>query len=200
MISAIKGLVRRVELPVVEVEVEQTGLSFAVSVPLSIECVVDKPVELVTYMHWNQDNGPSLFGFATVAQREMFRIVLGCTGVGPKMALALLNELSPEQLVSAVTQHDFKALSSVSGIGPKKAEQIVIQLHSKVKKLKVLQEPGMIGAAVHWDTVNQALSSLNYSRPEITQVMMHLRDEHQGSSPEFDVLMRQALAFLAKKV
>ncbi|HJM69221.1 MAG TPA: Holliday junction branch migration protein RuvA [Candidatus Babeliales bacterium] len=199
MISALKGVVKAADNARIEVQVEQTGISFVIAVPTNVESTVGKAVELVTYMHWNQDNGPSLFGFETRAQREMFSIVLSCTGVGPKMALSLLNELSPEQLVQAVTTHDFKALSKVSGIGPKKAEQLVIQLHSKVKKLTNL--PGQeFGGATHLNTVSDALSSLNYSKPEITQVMVHLRKQEDSGSAEFDVLMRQALAFLSKKV
>ncbi|OGB96868.1 hypothetical protein A3F06_00645 [candidate division TM6 bacterium RIFCSPHIGHO2_12_FULL_36_22] len=199
MISALKGIIKSVDNTMIEVQVEQTGITFALAVPASVGPSVGKAIELVTYMHWSQDNGPSLFGFETRAQREMFSIVLSCNGVGPKMALSLLNELSPEQLVHAVTSHDFKALSKVSGIGPKKAEQIVIQLHSKVKKLTNL--PGQeFGGATHLITVSDALSSLNYSKPEIVQAMAHLREQKDHDASKFDVLMRQALAFLAKKV
>ncbi|MBT4855608.1 Holliday junction branch migration protein RuvA [bacterium] len=199
MISALKGVVKVVDKQIIEIQADNVGISFALSVPQNVAVEVGKPIEVVTYMHWNQDTGPSMFGFSSLAQREMFIIVLSCSGVGPKMALSLLNQLSPDQLIQAVTQHDFKTLSSVNGIGPKKAEQIVLQLHSKIKRLTSLPGQASEGAQ-HWNNVSQALTSLNYSRPEIMQTMAHLREENIKPNVEFDALMRQALAFLSKKV
>lgn len=197
MMSEIKGIVRRVNGGLLDVQVEGTGMTFSLQVTSGVVADTGQSLSVVTYLHWNQENGPSMFGFESYEQRELFLMALSCTGVGPKMALSLVSDLSLPQLVNAVLEHDAKVLSSVSGIGPKKAEQIIVQLYSKVKKLQAI--PAQTGGS-DLNKISQALESLNYSRPEIMNVMVHLKEDQAATGASFDGLMRQALAFLAKKV
>ena len=179
------------------------GVGFQLFVPLSDIFQANQQVSLSVYMHWNAENGPSLFGFSSELEKETFLLIISCSGIGPKMALALLNQLSPSLFIKAIQEGDQKALSSVSGIGPKKAEQIIVQLRHKVEKLL---DKGMVfedGAdnlrLEEWKNVTQVLQSLNYSKTEIETALAYVRKENQANG-NFDFLIRQALSFLSKRV
>ena len=88
-----------------------------------------------TYMHWNQDNGPTLYGFNSILEKTVFLLIISCSGIGPKIGLAVLHHLEPATFVQAIIEENIKVLSSISGIGAKKAEQICVALKHKVAKL-----------------------------------------------------------------
>lgn len=158
-----------------------------------------KSCTIFTHLHWNQEQGPSLYGFATPADRAVFLLVISCNGVGPRLGLAVLADLGASLFVGAVQKGDIKALSNVSGIGAKKAEQIIVQLKHKVDNLI---ESGIEidggSDAIDWQTISEALKALNYSRTEITQALSYLRTKQIDSPQSFDQLLRHALSYLSK--
>lgn len=199
MLNYVKGQITDVYDQNIIVEVGGLGLSF--QVPSSAAYKKSSSIELHTYMHWNQEQGPSLFGFSSLAEKRVFLLVIGCSGIGPKIALAVLNQLTPAAFVQAVTSQDLQALSSVSGIGPKKAEQLLVQLRHKVAGLlESGVDLSVSGDLIHLKDLSQALSSLNYSRQEITRAVQHVSQEYTGKQASFDELLRQSLSFLAKRL
>src|SRR5437762_3856954 len=110
-----------------------------VGVTLQVPCnqIFEKGIKTKVYchMHWSAENGPSLFGFATSTERTVFRIIISCSGIGPKIALAILTDLGANNFITAITTGDENLLSKVNGIGKKKAEQIIVQLKHKVAQL-----------------------------------------------------------------
>ena len=104
---------------------------------------------------------------------------------------------SSRKLEAACRDH----LSKVNGIGPKKAEQIIVTLKHKVSQL-ISSGQGSFddSKAKAWQEVSQALDSLNYTRGEISQAMQYLTAHHAGADLPFDQLLRQALGFLSKRV
>jgi holliday junction DNA helicase RuvA len=201
MVSYLEGKIVSVDTR--SVTIQSGGIGFSVQTASPENFQKDSEAKVLVHMHWNQDNGPSLFGFASDLEKQVFLLVISCSGMGPKIGLALLSQLSPGNFLSAVQEGNHKALSTVTGIGPKKAEQMVVQLRSKVAKLL---DEGLIvadsGAVVleQWKNVGQVLKSLNYSRLEIDAALAHLRKEHGGSNASFDELIRAGLSFLAKRV
>lgn len=157
-------------------------------------------VTVFVHMHWNAEQGPTFFAFASELDRTVFNVLTDCSGIGPKIGLAVLADLGADGFLHAIEMGDQRMLSKVNGIGAKKAEQIIFQIKGKVSQL--LKSGVKIEGAQqieHLHTVAEALESLNYSRPEITRTMNHLKESLAGG-PEvaFDVLMRQALAHLSK--
>jgi Holliday junction DNA helicase RuvA len=199
MIDILQGVVASVTEQRLTVLVH--GVGYSVAVPNTTQYHMKQDVNLFIYMHWNQEQGPSLYGFTSEAERTVFAMILDCSGIGPKIALAVLADLGPERFVAAVHAGDEKELSSVSGIGAKKAEQMIVQLRHKVTKLmKSGIQLGQTGANLaQWQEIVQVLESLNYSKPEIADTMKHLRDTYAGQQHSFDQLVRHALSFLAKK-
>jgi Holliday junction DNA helicase RuvA len=196
----IKGTATNVMPSGLDVAIENVGMALHVIVAEGHSFVVGAHVEIVTHVVWNQENGPSLYGFTTLAHKDAFCLLLGCPGIGPKVALAILSELSIEQLIEAIVQREAKQLSKVSGIGPKKAEQILLYLQGKVEKLR--QIPGVVvtGSVAHFSKAQEVLESLGYSRQEILLSMNYVRDQIKSKESTFDEVVRQCLAFLAKRL
>lgn len=199
MIYSLKGMVIALEQALLVIDVQ--GVGYGVQVVHPEIYSLQQPVTLLTFVHWNQENGPQLFGFSSAFERQTFMILVGCSGIGPKMALGILSQISPADLVSSVLVGDVKTLSSLKGVGPKKAESLILQLQDKVKKLESHQEaaaPGEQSALLlNLKNVSEVLASLSYSRTEVSQALDHLKSQATAAS-SFDELVRKALGFLAK--
>ncbi|MFC1845632.1 Holliday junction branch migration protein RuvA [Candidatus Dependentiae bacterium] len=197
MIDRISGTVQSVWETSITVDVGNIGLLLQVPNPSCFE--VGQKVDLFAHMHWNQEQGPTLFGFETELQKRVFLLVISCSGIGPKIGLAVLRDLGPEQFLEAVQMNEDRVLSKVGGLGPKKVEQMIVQLKRKVEKL-IKSGVELKGATkfTDWQNVSDALVSLNYSRNEISRAMKFLTENHAKSNLPFDGLIRHALSFLAK--
>ncbi|HXW86009.1 MAG TPA: Holliday junction branch migration protein RuvA [Candidatus Bathyarchaeia archaeon] len=196
MIDSLWGKIIAIEKQKIVV---QTG-AFALSLGVAREYdfALQQDMHIYIYFHWNEEQGPSLFGFLSPLDRTIFSLTMNCSGIGPKIALAILEQLGTELFLDAVSKEDHKALSKVSGIGPKKAEQMIVHLKYKVHAL--LTNENIVtpsGNTRVWQEVSQALEALHYSRGEITAAMKVLRKEQLPDIP-FDKLLRKALSVLAK--
>lgn len=181
--------------------VENNGIGLAIQVPQPTLFAVGQKAELLVHMHWNSENGPSLFGFANALEKNVFLMITSCSGLGPKLAMAVLGQLGASEFLEAVQSGNEDALSDVSGIGAKKAEQIIVQLKHKVAKL--IESGAHVGASATLEKrheISQVLKSLNYSPQEVRAAMNHINEQYPQSSVAFDQLVRHALAFLAKRV
>ncbi len=150
---------------------------------------------LYTHLHWHQENGPTLYGFDTNEAKLVFTLLIECNGIGPKAALSILNQAESANIITAIAEKDSKFLSSLSGIGAKKAEQIILTLHSKVTKII---NDGIINLATGQTYINDLISvlqSLSYSKVEVDQALNYLRSlEHKPAG--FDDALRKSLSFL----
>ena len=175
-------------------------ISYEVNVPNGALYREGDDATVYIHLHWNQESGPTLYGFSSEDDRAIFRAAISCTGVGPKVGLAILADIGVQGFLGAVQAGDERALSKVSGIGPKRAEQMLVQLRHKVMKLMDAGFGSDVGQVVHhWQSLREALESLNYSRTEVTRAIDHLRKKEVQQVVSFDQLMRGALAFLSKQ-
>ena len=201
MLDYVKGSIRLVNSDSVVLDIGNIGLKLGVSIPEAFK--VGQNVEFYAYMHLNQENGPSLFGFESQLEKDVFLLVISCSGVGPRLGMAVLKDLGVNLFLDAITQENDKILSKVSGIGAKKAEQIIVNLKHKVAKLLesgvVMEQIGKTGDVSSLHEVSDVLKSLNYSRPEISAAMNYLGKNHAGPDSSFDQLIRHALSFLSNK-
>ena len=198
MIDGISGLVKAINEQRIAIDIG--ALCLSVHVPQAGLYQQGEKVDLYAHLHWNQEQGPSLYGFSTELERSVFLMVTDCSGVGPRLGLAILADLGAQRFLEIVQAGDERGLSKVSGIGPKKAEQLIVQLKHKVAKLlESGVELASLENVVRWQTVSEVLQSLNYSRTEISGAIKYLRENQGDPQIPFDRLIRQALSFLAKK-
>lgn len=114
--------------------IECGGVGYLLQMPISaVGALPAIGGEATVYTYLNvSENDVSLFGFATREEREMFILLTGVSGVGPKAGLAILSVLPPQQVVLAVSAGDHKAFTAASGVGPKLAQRLVLELKDKV--------------------------------------------------------------------
>jgi len=195
MIDYVKGLITNLEPGFVTIEV--AGMGMQLQVPEQVNWTINQQANIFCYMHWNQEQGPSLFGFETKADRRLFCMLISCSGIGPRLALTLMSQLSTQDLLNTIATGNVKGLSALHGIGPKKADMLIMQLRSKAMDL-LQEEPSVTadGNANVIKQVMQVLETLHYSRSEISAALAQLQEQKENNS--FDVLMRSALSYLAK--
>lgn len=173
MYSYIKGILTEKELN--KIVVEAAGVGYDISVPASV-CMELPPqgTEVKIYTHFAvKEDGQSLYGFLYREDREMFRHLITVNGIGPKGALAVLSELSPDDLRMAIATGDVKSIIKAQGIGKKTAERIILDLKDKVagdtftaavSGGSVSGVRGAQGGAGPVSEAIDALSMLGYSR------------------------------------
>jgi holliday junction DNA helicase RuvA len=131
MIASVRGPVAHVGLDHVVVEVGGIGMLVHATPATASACRRGSEASLATSLVVREDS-LTLFGFSTPAERDMFVILQTVSGVGPRLALAMLSVMGPDQLAAALSTGDSKALTTIPGIGAKSAERLVLELRDKV--------------------------------------------------------------------
>lgn len=131
MISLINGVVRSIATEKVIVEVGGVGLAVSVTTQTSSQLNIGVPVQLFTSLIVRED-ALTLFGFLDEESRSTFELVQTVTGIGPKVALAIMGSHSPQTLAAAIAQEDISAIEKVPGIGRKGAQRLILELKGKI--------------------------------------------------------------------
>jgi Holliday junction DNA helicase RuvA len=189
MIGRLRGVraVKRADGVVLDVN----GIGYEVAVtPRTLADLpgIGEEVVLHTHLHVREDQ-LALFGFTTEEHRDLFRLLLGLSGVGPKVALAVLATMEPEELRRAVVADDTAALTAVPGIGKRTSQKLMLELRSRLDLLDT-DVPSRGGAS---SDVREALSGLGYGPDEIREAMREL--PHDLSAED---LLRLSLQELGK--
>ena len=192
MISRLQGKILSRDAACVEVETSG-GVVYEVEVPITVLQGLPSPggsVELRT-LQIVTENSIALYGFSNAHERLLFQRLLTATGVGAKLALAMMSTYSAERLARALVEKDSTALQQVSGIGKKKAEKIALDLADKVTDLAIVT-PVVDGVTGGAQGAVQALVNLGYSFSVAdTAVRAVLEDGVPDSTEE---LVRRALS------
>ena len=196
MISYIRGTVKSIFNQKATIETD-IGLGFEINLVKVDKLEKNQKTELFIYMHWNQENGPSLFGFLKEEEKAIFELIISCSGIGPKMGQSILSQIEPAIFISAIKDENTKILSSINGIGLKKAEQLIFHLKDKVSDLKNLAIINK-SLSTYFDEISQVLASLSYSKSEITAAFNYLNKNSEEQNFNFDELLRKSLSFLSK--
>ena len=151
-----------------EAVVEVNGAGYRLLVPTStFERLPDvgKPVRVLCHLHVRED-ALQLFGFSTESERGVFNLLIGVSGVGPKLALAALSALSPEEIRERIVSGDAAMLTRIPGVGRKTAERLVVELRDRFEKTDLAVESAAEaspGSAARRDAL-AALEALGLSR------------------------------------
>jgi holliday junction DNA helicase RuvA len=193
MIGKITGVLVTKSPPMVMVDVG--GVGYEIDVPMSTLYALPatgEKVSLVTHFVVRED-AQLLYGFATEAERASFRQLLKISGVGPKVALAVLSGLSVDELATAVASQDTARLTRVPGVGKKTAERLLLELKGKAFLSGHIGGKLESGKQVHTSDVLNALLSLGYNDREAAAAMRDLPADISVSDG-----IRQALKALAR--
>jgi holliday junction DNA helicase RuvA len=203
MIAFVRGTVADVTLDSVVLEVGGVGLELHCTPPTLATLHVGSPVTLPTSMVVREES-LTLFGFLDDEEKAMFELLQTSSGVGPKLAQAMLAALTPDELRRAVGGEDVRALTSVSGIGQKGAQRIILELKDRIGAVsvpapgrRVLARPPQDG----WRSqVHAGLVGLGWSGKEADRALDAVAPEAEsadGAEPDVAALLRAALRSLS---
>jgi holliday junction DNA helicase RuvA len=172
------------------------GVGFKVFMPTSDIAALGKPgqvVKVFTHLHVREDN-ISLYGFNSTEGLWLFETLIGVTGLGPKLSLALLSAMSPEQITMAIATGSAEMLDMVPGIGKKVASRIILELKEKIGAGWVIT-PATQMAQENTDVLT-ALTTLGYSAGEAVKAVAALPDDPKLKLEE---KVKLALQYLGRK-
>lgn len=206
MIGKLRGKVDAIGESVVILDVGGVGYEVQASARTLRNLAVGQMAVLTIDTHVRED-AIQLYGFTTEVERTWFRTLQEVQGVGGKVALGILNALSPSELANAITLGDWAALRSKKACGEKTAQLIVVKLKNKVPKLSVLgfqktgtteasEPPGEIGDTAHQPEAISALINLGF-KPEQAARAIAIAVKDLGEEADTEQLIRKGLKVLS---
>lgn len=174
MIARLHGIIRHKKAPYLIIEC--AGIGYEVEATLTAFAqlpAVDEKTTIYTHLSI-RDDAHVLFGFATLAERDLFRILIKVNGIGPKMAIAILSGMNADELAGVINAEDSIALTRLPGIGKKTAERLIVELKDKFKHIETttttVNIPTHSGGSDKNDAVD-ALVQLGYKSTEAEKMV-----------------------------
>lgn len=199
MISSLRGTVLAAVGTSIVIEVGGVGLSVSVTPEHALSVRVGFETQLNTALIVREDD-LSLFGFRTTEELEVFALLRGVTGVGPKSALGVLAVLTPDDIARAVAEENDSVFRKVSGIGPKTAKLIVLNLTGKLLVFALRPSPVAAVATPVSESVSMALQGLGWSeklaRPAAEAAVREATDDEKGNT---QAILRRAILLVGSQ-
>ncbi len=195
MISQLRGAIVSLTPTDVVLDVHGVGYHLHISLTTFEECRrAQGEITLQTHLHVRED-ALQLFGFATEAERALFRELIAVNGIGPRIAQGILSGLKAEELRAAISAGNLDALTAIPGVGKKIAERMILELRGKLGKTET---PALPGAPSSHDLKTRtealvALMSLGYTRAVAERALRDVLQEARGQELPLDQLVRRAL-------
>jgi Holliday junction DNA helicase RuvA len=183
--------------------VDVSGVGYEVFVPLStFYGLGDAGANVAVRIHTHvREDALLLYGFATLLEQELFERLIGVSGIGPKVALAVLSGIEPQELIRAIERGDHGRLTAIPGVGKKTSERIVLELKDRLPR----PQPAAIAAGaapeapVMRDDVISALVNLGYHRPLAEKAAAAaMKTLGSAADTSFERMLKQALREVAK--
>ena len=175
-----------------QILLDVSGVGYLIHIPLSTFYELpeqESPASLWIHTHVREE-ALALYGFLTERERSLFLLLLGVTGIGPRVALTVLSGIPPSELVDALRRQDVRRLVAVPGVGKKTAERMVLELAEKAANLPG-EAPLKTPEAVASDDVLSALVNLGYRKAEAERAVDAVA---RGSAPaDFSAFLKEAL-------
>jgi len=193
MIASVRGTVLAADAERAVIAIGGLGLEILAAGPTlaALSRQIGEDAQLHTYLHVRED-ALQLFGFRSLREREFFLALIGVSGVGPKVALAVLSGYPVDELATAVVLDDAKKFESIPGIGKKLAQRLVIELKDKVAPVSIPAASGPGGGAPAADAALQARSALQ----NLGLTLREAEEALKGAPADADLqeLLKHALA------
>lgn len=196
MIAFLRG--RLLEKHPNRVVVDVNGVGYEVHVPLSSFYGLAEPggeIALRVHTHVRED-ALALFGFGSALELQLFERLIGVSGIGPRLALAVLSGIEPPDLVQAVERGDVARLTAIPGVGKKTAERISLELKDRLAALGAAPQASAGASGSQREDVVSALVNLGYHRPAADKAI----DAVLAAEPDagFEAVLRGALRRLSR--
>lgn len=171
MISSLTGEIQHVAVDNAVIAVGGVGYLFSAS-PNTLSALRTGQKMTVQTQLLIRDDNPVLYGFSTADEREIFEVMMSVSGIGPRIALAVLSVFDPDEVRQHIDQQDDKAFTKVSGIGPKSARRIILELSGKLvprEEITKDKKTSRSGEPIWKEQVHQALVGLGWNDKDATK-------------------------------
>jgi holliday junction DNA helicase RuvA len=204
MIAHLRGIVSQIQainnnrnLLILEVN----GIGYELQIPqgMAKDLQIDAEIQVFTHQQVREDS-ISLFGFINMAERDLFRQLIGVSGVGASLAIALLDKLGAVELVQAIVASNIQLLATTPGVGKKTAERLALELRTKLGEGRVAAGLGELPPIANLNRELQAevemtLLALGYTNTEIAKALQTIsQDGAIAKSPNIEDWLRLAIA------
>lgn len=174
--------------------IDVNGIGYILYIPFkTYENLVNigEAEKLYAYMHVKEDD-IRLYGFKTLNERNLFRKIITVSGIGPKIGLTILSVYTPNELVSIISNEDAKLLSKVNGLGIKKAQKLIIELHDKLDDMIHEKDIQVFSTHIIKSEIKQALEALGYSKLKLEDYITDAEiNEIRDSGKLMKVILRK---------
>lgn len=196
MITSIKGILT--EISPTDITIDVNGVGYEILIPLSSFDRLPKvgsECKILTYLHIREDIH-QLYGFMTHEERDLFKLLITVSGIGPKTALTILSGMDIESLKAAIVSGDTNLLSEIPGIGKKTAERIIVELKDKIGGISIkLPRPVPKDEELVLNDAVRALVNLGYKQSSSQAAVEKALAETKGKL-ELEELLKKALKYL----
>ncbi len=193
MIGKLKGLIE--DLKPTEVIINVNGIGFELTIPFSTYEKIQGETQttlLVYTMH--KEDQFRLFGFHSRIERDLFKSLIGVSGIGPSMAISLLSGMQPDRLIDSVKNGNIAALTKIPGIGKSKAEKLIFDLKRKLPQLERISGPVSSASSDRHDAV-EALTALGFDETRAAACVNEILKNSKSATLE--EIIKDALKLLA---
>ncbi|MCK4981547.1 MAG: Holliday junction branch migration protein RuvA [Victivallaceae bacterium] len=183
--------------------IDVNGVGYQVFIPMSTFDKLPREEENVSLVICTQvrEDAISLYGFATMPEKQLFEILIGTTGVGPKLALSILSSMPVERFSSAIINADLDIIKRISGIGKKTAERLIVELKDKLAKvMQPLVDDSSLAVsdekALAMEDAVAALEQLGFKRETVRKALEKIVNSIPGEEATSENFIRKALQAL----
>ena len=190
MITQIRG--RLVEKSPTAVVIDCNGVGYFIHISLHTfsQLKDDESIKLLTHLQIKED-AHQLYGFATLMEREIFRLLISVSGIGTNTARTMLSSLTPKQIREGIAAEDVVLIQSVKGIGLKTAQRVIIDLKDKILKIYDIDETLLISDNTNKDEALSALEVLGFAKKNSERVVVKIISNNPDASVE--LIIKEAL-------
>ena len=193
MITQIKG--RLVEKNPTYVVVDCSGVGYLLHISLNTFSAITDSEAITLFTHLSvKEDSHTLYGFIDKTEREIFRLLISVSGVGPSIARTMLSSMTSEEIQQAIASENIALIQSVKGIGAKTAQRVIIDLKDKILKTFDLDTISIVQNNTNKDEALSALEVLGFNRKQSDKVVNAVLKEHPEASVE--LLIKSALKSL----
>ena len=185
MIEYIKGKIA--ELTPTDMVLECNGIGYKILISLQTYEALSRKEEAKVYIHhYLREDEELYYGYATKDEREMFRLLIGVSGVGAATARMMLSSLTTDEIRNAILSEDINKIKSIKGIGLKSAQRLVLELKDKVVKGEGTDTSALFSTAPNpaVEEATTALVMLGFTKPNINKAVTAVLKEHPSASLE----------------
>lgn len=183
MITQIRG--RLVEKNPTEVVVDCNGVGYLLHISLNTFSSLPDNENVVLYTHLSiREDAHTLFGFINKTEREVFKLLISVSGVGPSIARTMCSSMTSEEIQNAIASENVSLIQSVKGIGAKTAQRVIVDLKDKILKTFDIDEVSATASNTNKDEALSALEVLGFQRKQSDKIVSSILKEDKDASVE----------------